>query len=189
MNTYGLTPERYNQMLESYCGDEEAIREITEEWTPECCNAGYVIVAETLPGGGNATHIERIDIVDAFADDNEAARQAAKDGVPLVPIEELSGIPVDRRLTHYVDTPETRSALALFAAHAYEQARREQETARLRGDIACELSKIQGTIDRIMRRTARIPENHSDPAVLQEFFGKILALKYAAYEASIFGII
>lgn len=109
MAKYGLTNERYEQMMRSYDGDEERIKEIVEDWGVDAVNKGY----ELFTAIGNPFHIaeiERIDDVDAFADDEEAVQQAIKDGIKIIPVEELPEN-FERRYFGWVDTPENRQAI------------------------------------------------------------------------------
>lgn len=70
---------------------------------------GYVVA--TSDYGNGATHIEKIDCMDAFGDDEEAARQAEKDGYKI--IKDIS-LPQDEQAA-YLDTPQNRELLKSLA--------------------------------------------------------------------------
>ena len=102
-----LSAERYNQMLRSYDNDHERVREVIEDWGVELCEKGYDIFNYD---GTGLLEINRIDDVDAFGDDDGAVEQAIKDGIKIIPIEELPE-KFDRRYLGWIDTPENRKAI------------------------------------------------------------------------------
>ena len=61
-------------------------------------------------GGGGMLEIQKIDEENIFADDEEAVEQAIKDGVKLIPIEELP-VNFDRKYLGWIDTPENRKRI------------------------------------------------------------------------------
>lgn len=86
---------------------EEMIKEaIKEGWAEEDARKGYSIF--TSDYGNGATHIEKIDAMDAFESDDEAAEQAERDGIKIIHDIEL---PEEHRAA-YIDTPENRKLLA-----------------------------------------------------------------------------
>lgn len=107
MSKYGLTEERYNQMMNTYKKDESWVKEIVEEWTSEICNKGYDIF--DFDGTG-MLEINKVDEVGAFKDDEEAVEQAIKDGIRIIPVDDLPRN-FDRRYLGWLDTPENRKAI------------------------------------------------------------------------------
>ena len=103
MNKYGLTEERYAQLMELY-GDEEMVAEAVEDWTVEVCNNGYDIF--DFDGTG-MLEINKIDSLGIFEDDEAAVEQAIKDGVKIIPVDELPEN-FERRYLGWIDTPENR---------------------------------------------------------------------------------
>lgn len=107
----GLTDERYNQMMKSFNNNEEFIEEAIEEWGIENVNKGYEIF--DFDGTG-ILQIEEIGATDAFGcDDDKATEQAMKDGIKIIPIDELPKN-FDRRYLGWIDTPENRKAIEKY---------------------------------------------------------------------------
>ena len=106
MSKFGLTKERYEQMMRSYGNDEEAVKDIVYDWGPESCNKGYEIF--NFDGTG-MLEIEAISEVGCF-DDDEATEQAIKDGIKIIPIEELPEN-FNRKYLGWIDTEENRKAI------------------------------------------------------------------------------
>ena len=109
MAKFGLTEERYAQMMETYDGDEEAIKEVVDDWGAESVNKGYELFVSMVSNDG-MVQVERIDDVGAFDGDDEAIEQAIKDGIKIIPVDEL---PENfwYRFFGWVDTPENRKAI------------------------------------------------------------------------------
>ena len=104
----GLTDERYFQMMESFKNDEDYIEEAIKDWGVENVNKGYEIF--DFDGTG-MLEIEEIGYTNAFnGSDDKAAEQAMKDGIKIIPIEELPKN-FDRRFLGWIDTPENRKAI------------------------------------------------------------------------------
>lgn len=61
--------------------------------------------------GTGMLEIERYDAAKMFEDDETAVQQAIKDGVKLIPIEELPEN-FERRYLGWIDTPENRKTIA-----------------------------------------------------------------------------
>lgn len=104
-----LTVERYRQMREIY--SDKRIREIIDEWGVEVVNKGYDIF--TFNGMG-ILEISRIDDVEAFETDDDAVEQAIKDGIKIIPVDELPET-FGRRYLGWIDTPENRKRIAELA--------------------------------------------------------------------------
>ncbi len=102
----GLTEERLTQMLRSWNGDIEQVYTVVEDWGVEKCNKGYDIFNYD---GIGLFEIEAINDVDAF-DDEEATKAAIKDGIKIIPIDELPEN-FDRKFFGWIDTPENRKAI------------------------------------------------------------------------------
>lgn len=106
MKNYGLTEKRYNQMMKFY-NNKEVIEDIVDEWGIEDCNKGYSIFDYDNTG---MLHIEKIDDVAAFESDDEATKQAIKDGIKIIPIEELPEN-FDEKYLGWIDTEENKKAI------------------------------------------------------------------------------
>lgn len=80
---------------------------IADGWSLEDATRGYGIFSSPLIGNG-ALHIERIDDMNVFDSDMEAAIQAERDGIKLIHDMEF-----DRPEKHYcfLDTKENRKLL------------------------------------------------------------------------------
>jgi len=104
-----LTVERYHQMREIY--SDRRIREIVNEWGVDVVNKGYDIF--TFNGMG-ILEISRIDDVEAFESDDDATEQAIKDGIKIIPVDELPET-FGRRYLGWIDTPENRARIAELA--------------------------------------------------------------------------
>ena len=104
-----LTVERYRQMREIY--SDKRIREIIDEWGVEVVNKGYDIF--TFNGMG-ILEISKIDDVEAFETEDEAVEQAIKDGIKIIPVDELPET-FGRRYLGWIDTPENRKRIAELA--------------------------------------------------------------------------
>lgn len=106
MNNFGLTEERYNQMMLLYENDEDAIKEIVKDWGAEKCNKGWDIFNYD---GLDILEVEAICDVGAF-DDDEATQRAIAEGIKIIPVEEL---PTDFpwRWLGWIDTPENRKRI------------------------------------------------------------------------------
>ena len=111
MSKYGLTEERYNQLLALY-GDDGEVAEKVDDWGVENCNRGYEIF--DFDGTG-MLEVNKIDELCVFEDDEEAVEQAIKDGMKFIPIEELPEN-FERRYLGWIDTPENRKQIAEFCA-------------------------------------------------------------------------
>ena len=90
------------------------MKKITEEmimdamdngWTREDAERGYAIF--TSDYGNGATHIQKLDDMDVFEDDEEAAKQAEKDGIKLIQDMKFD----EENTAAYIDTPENRELL------------------------------------------------------------------------------
>ena len=102
----GLTEERYNQLMALF-GNEEEIAEKIEDWGIENCNNGYAIFDFNNTG---LLEINKIDVLEVFEDDGAAVEQAIKDGVKIIPVEELPKN-FDRKYLGWIDTPENRKRI------------------------------------------------------------------------------
>lgn len=104
-----LTVERYHQMRKIY--SDKRIREIINEWGVDVVNKGYDIF--TFNGMG-IFEVSRIDDVEAFESDDDATEQAIKDGIKIIPVDELPET-FGRRYLGWIDTPENRARIAELA--------------------------------------------------------------------------
>jgi hypothetical protein len=106
MSKFGLTKERYEQMMEVWGNDEEAVKDVVYDWGPDSCNKGYEIF--NFDGTG-MLEIEAIGDVGCF-DDDEATEQAIKDGIKIIPVEELPE-KFNRKYLGWIDTEANRKAI------------------------------------------------------------------------------
>lgn len=90
------------------------MREITEEmildaiedgWAREDAEKGYAIF--TSDYGNGVEHIQKIDFMNVFEDDAEAAEQAERDGIKIIHDMEFD----DENSAAYIDTSENRELL------------------------------------------------------------------------------
>lgn len=117
MNKFGLSDERYEQMMAYWENDRSVVAEIVHEWGPDRCNKGYEIF--DFDGTG-MLEIEALVDVGCFDGDEDAVRQAMKDGVKIIPVEELPES-FDRRYLGWIDTEENRERIAAYClAHEDE---------------------------------------------------------------------
>lgn len=108
----GIPKKRFEQILDS-CGNisDSRIRELVKEWTPEAIIRGYDIFEYGFTG---MMEINKIDDVNAFENDYDAAVKAAKDGFcKIIPVNELPGN-FDMIRFGWIDTPSNR-----YAIHKY----------------------------------------------------------------------
>ena len=101
--------QRIEEMLireakEFECSIEEVKESLIEEWGSY---KGYGIFLSDIL---ELEHIERIDDLDVYDDDFEAAEQAEKDGVELIPFE-LNPKTYPYNCYRFIDTEENRKAL------------------------------------------------------------------------------
>lgn len=109
MAKFGLTEERYKQMRTIY--DDKRVKEVVDDWGADLVNKGYDIFSFD---GMDLYEVSRIDDVDAFESDDDAVEQAIKDGVKIIPVEELPET-FGRRYLGWIDTPENRAKIAKLA--------------------------------------------------------------------------
>lgn len=89
---------------------EKMIKEAIEDgFLEEDARRGYGVF--TSDYGNGATHIERLDTMEAFESDREAAEQAEKDGFKI--IHDIN-LPEEHQAS-YIDTPENRELLSSLA--------------------------------------------------------------------------
>ena len=94
--------------------EEEKIKEIQKvlkEFWGEGGDKGYGIFEEDYEFDYPMLVIERIDEVDAYDGDVEAALQAKKDGIKLIPCKEYPYRTYPFNAYRFLDTPENRVAL------------------------------------------------------------------------------
>ena len=65
--------------------------------------------------GTGMLEIEKIDEENVFTDDEEAVEQAIKDGIKIIPIEELPEN-FDRKYLGWIDTEENRKRIAEYCS-------------------------------------------------------------------------
>lgn len=106
-----LSLRRYEQMRKVYRNNDDAIREVIDTWGVEDVNNGYAVFDYDCTG---MLQIEAIgDVWGNDADDEAMVAQAIKDGVKIIPIEELPE-KFDKRYLGWIDTPENRKAIAEY---------------------------------------------------------------------------
>lgn len=85
--------------------DKMVQQAIKAGWSKEDAKRGYAVCVSDY--GNGAHHIEKIDMMDVFSSDSEAADQAEKDGIKI--IHDLN-LP-EEHAASYIDTPENRKLL------------------------------------------------------------------------------
>lgn len=109
MNKFGLSAERYAQMMKEFDGDESFIEEAVSDWGIEICNRGYAVF--DFDGTG-MLEVEAIGACGLY-DDEEAAYNAARDGIKIIPVQDLPKN-FERRYFGWIDTPENREKIKLY---------------------------------------------------------------------------
>lgn len=85
---------------------EEMILDAIEDgWLRVDAEKGYAIF--TSDYGNGAEHIQKIDFMNVFEDDAEAAEQAERDGIKIIHDMEFD----DENSAAYIDTPKNRELL------------------------------------------------------------------------------
>ncbi len=106
MSKYGLTEERYNQMLESFDNDDEWVEGVVFDWGVDKCNKGYDIFDYD---GTGLLELCKIDDVCAFDTDYSASIKAEQDGIKIIPENELpNDMPFGMKYHRWIDTEENR---------------------------------------------------------------------------------
>lgn len=75
-------------------------------------SAGYFVVSYE---GTGMLEIQRIDEEAVFPSDEEAVAQATKDGIAIIPVDELPAS-FKRRYLGWIDTPENREHIRAYCA-------------------------------------------------------------------------
>ncbi len=95
-------------------GDVSEIIERDYEGQSEKMKRGYAIVD---CDGTGLLEIQTVDEAGIFATDDEATEQAIKDGIKVIPVEELPE-KFERRYLGWIDTPENRKAIEEYCRKA-----------------------------------------------------------------------
>lgn len=95
-------------------GDVSEIIEDDKDIQNEDMTKGYTIA--DFDGTG-LLEIQRVDAAGIFESDDEATEQAIKDGVKVIPVEELPE-KFERRYLGWIDTPENRKAIEEYCRKA-----------------------------------------------------------------------
>lgn len=112
-----VNKERYEQELKSWNRNEEQVNALIREWGVENFNNGYAIFDYDCTG---LLGIEAIGELCRFETDGEAAIQAEKDGIKIIPVNELpenfgrNGD--DYRWFGWIDTVENRKAIEKYCS-------------------------------------------------------------------------
>ena len=104
---------------DAYCGDPketeaekiQAVQEVLKEEWGEDGDKGYAIFTEDNYFKFPVLVIERIDEVNAYDNDIDAARQAKKDGIKLIPYKDYPYKTYPFNCYRFIDTQENREAL------------------------------------------------------------------------------
>ena len=105
-----LTRERFMQLNECNFTDEE-VADLIDDWGIDQVNKGYGIFNYD---GTGLLGIEKIDDIGAFDDDEQAVQRAIKDGIKIIPVDELPEN-FHMRWLGWIDTPENRKAIEEYA--------------------------------------------------------------------------
>ena len=117
---FGLTEERYNQMMKSCNNDEEWVESIVLDWGAENCNKGYAIFHYE---GTELLELCAINDVDAFTYDAQAAAEAKNEGINIIPQDELpEAMPFGMQYHQWIDTAENRENIAAYCEKMRERA-------------------------------------------------------------------
>lgn len=106
---FGLTDERYNQMMERYNYNQQFVKEIVNTYGADNCNRGYIVVNDYTP---DLLRIKPIFDVGAFLNVEDAALAAKENGMKIIPLEELPElIPDSMKFYGWIDTELNRILL------------------------------------------------------------------------------
>ena len=106
-----LTIERYMQLSKLYTTTE--IVGLINDWSIDGCNKGYAVFDYDCLG---LLEIEKIDELEVFETDSDAIKQAIKDGIKIIPTEELPlNLPNSMYYCGFIDTEENRKNLENYA--------------------------------------------------------------------------
>lgn len=120
---YGLTEERYNQMMEFHGNNDNAVREVVEEQGADSCNNGYDVFDYDYSG---LLIVLPIDDVGAYTDE-QAIEVAAADGIKTIPVEELpANMPDHLKIKGWVDTPENKERIAKFCEDPHKKTKKQE---------------------------------------------------------------
>lgn len=109
MNKFGLTEERYQQMMQTLKHDEEWVEGVVTDWGIENCNKGYAIFNYE---GLDLEELCAIHDVGVFESDEEAVVVAKQDGIKIIPKDELpKDMPDGMEYHQWIDTEENRKNL------------------------------------------------------------------------------
>lgn len=150
----GINEGRLLQLFRQYSYDVEMVRDVVTLFPAKEINNGYMISDN---GGTGVECIERLDMVAAFDGDAEAAVQAKKDGVALIPEWELPEdffLIWDAPLGVIIDTPENRDSLRKFCEQGNLNDKRNQVYEWIIGIGGSEwdgvdVVRVQGTVSQI----------------------------------------
>lgn len=105
---------------ENYKGwSKEDVEEEIQDFTDEQIDKGYD--AFEFDGTG-MQEILRLDALNTFKTDEEAVSQAIKDGVKIIPVDELPQN-FDRRYLGWIDTKENRQAIEEYCEKSQTEER------------------------------------------------------------------
>ena len=105
---------------EDYKGwSEEDIAEEIQDIPDELLDKGYAI--SDFDGTG-MLEIQKLDVLYTFKNDKEAVSQAIKDGIKIIPVDELPQN-FDRRYLGWIDTKENRQAIEEYCEKSQTEER------------------------------------------------------------------
>ena len=149
----GIEEQRVFELICSYYGDFDEVRRVVSTYGAEPLNKGYLVIAD---------RDHRLKSVSFFAParkihtNADAARQAEKDGIKLIPVSELPEDAfffffIDRRL---VDTPENREVLRKFFEKHSLAKRRERKFKWIIGICSSDgndvtVLRVDGTVPQV----------------------------------------
>lgn len=146
----GIEEHRVYELISSYYGSFDEVWRVVATYGAEALNKGYTVSICRDPF---IRCVYRFEPAKLFYNNTEAATQAEKDGIKLIPVSELPEdsfliFDLDKRL---VDTPENREALRRFFAKHSLQKRKERKFRWVVGICASDgdevnIYRVDGTV-------------------------------------------
>lgn len=150
----GIEEQRVYELIDSYYGDFDEVWRVVSTYSEEALNKGYVVASVT-----NDTLIQGVCFFEparVFYNNSDAAAQAERDGVKLIPLSELPEdsylfFDTDQRI---VKTPDNRRRLRKFFEKHPIAKRRERKFKWIIGICSSEgddvtVLRVDGTVPQV----------------------------------------